>query len=185
MRKLTHQELLQRQAELESGNKLPFCLVLNHIRSLYNVGSIFRTADGVGIRQIWLCGITGIPPDSKITKTALGAEKTVPWKYCRDPLECVRNLKKEGWRIVLLEQTDRSVPYNEYKPEGPVCLVIGNEIEGISDELLKICDAVLDIEMAGRKNSLNVAVAFGIAAYHIRQSLKTVPAISGFQTLSG
>jgi tRNA G18 (ribose-2'-O)-methylase SpoU len=131
------------------------------------------------MQKLWLCGISGIPPDSKISKTALGAEKTVLWEYRRDPLECIQNLKGEGWQIVLLEQADCSVSYEDFIPKGPVCLVVGNEIEGVSAEILDRCDAAIDIEMAGLKNSLNVAVAFGIAAYHIRSKLKGLPAVAG------
>jgi len=157
----------------QSASKLPFTVVLNNIRSLYNVGSIFRTADGVGIEKLWLCGITGTPDTERerIEKTALGAEKTVPWEHASDILPVIRNLKRSGYQIVLLEQTKESVPYQEFEPKSPVCLVIGNEISGISDELLVLSDAAVEIEMAGIKNSLNVTVAFGIVAYHMRNRL--------------
>ena len=171
MRKLTHEELLQRQAGSFAA-KLPFVAVLNNIRSLYNVGSIFRTADGVGLQKLYLCGVTGIPPDTKISKTALGSEKTVAWEYCREASDCVQKLKAEGYQIILLEQTVRSVPYQEFVPRGPVALVLGNENSGISDELVKFCDQAIEIEMTGLKISLNVTVAFGIVAYHLRSVLK-------------
>ena len=99
MRKLTHVELLERQQKRKRVPKLPFCVVLNHIRSLHNVGSIFRTADGAGVEKLYLCGITGHPPDSKITKTALSAEKEVPWEYCQDAVEVLRRKKQEGYEI--------------------------------------------------------------------------------------
>lgn len=170
MRKLTHEELLQRQAG-QGNSKLPLVVVLNNIRSLYNVGSIFRTADGIGLEKLYLCGVTGIPPDTKITKTALGAEKTVAWEYCREALDCVRKLKAQGYQIVLLEQTVRSLPYQEFMPQGPVALVLGNEVTGVSEELVSLCDQALEIEMTGLKISLNVTVAFGIVGYHIRSTL--------------
>ena len=172
MQKLTHQELVERQKN-QSSSQIPFTVVLNNIRSLYNVGSIFRTADGVGIEKLWLCGITGTPDSERerIEKTALGAEKTVPWEHSGDILAVLRNLKQCGYQIVLLEQTKESVPYQEFEPKPPVCLVVGNEISGISDELLALSDAAIEIEMAGQKNSLNVAVAFGIAASHIRNRI--------------
>jgi len=172
MRKLSHPELVARQQTQRQGPKLPFCVVLNDIRSLYNVGSIFRTADGAGVEKLWICGITGHPPDTQITKTALGAEKEVPWEYRRDAREVLRELKARGYRLVFLEQLDKSIPYQDYRPSGPVCLVIGNEISGVSDGLVSLCDETIEIEMAGLKNSLNVSVAFGIVAYHFRNLLK-------------
>ena len=171
MRKLSHPELVSRQEMLRKEPKLPFCAVLNDIRSLYNVGSIFRTADGVGIEKMWICGITGHPPDSQISKTALGAENEVPWEYRRDAREVLRELKALGYRIVFLEQLAESIPYQDYKPCAPVCLILGNEISGVSEDLIGLCDTTLEIEMAGAKNSLNVTVAFGIVAYHIRNRM--------------
>ena len=171
MRKLSHPELLARQQVRKVSPKLPFCAVLNDIRSLYNVGSIFRTADGAGIEKLWLCGITGHPPDTQISKTALGAEKEIPWEYRRSACELLRELKDQGSHIVFLEQLAESVPYQDYEPAAPVCLVVGNEISGVSEELIALCDQTLEIEMAGLKNSLNVAVAFGIVAYHFRNRI--------------
>jgi tRNA G18 (ribose-2'-O)-methylase SpoU len=168
VRKLSHPELLDRQKTRQKEPKLPFCVVLNNIRSLYNVGSIFRTADGVGVEKIWLCGITGHPPDSQISKTALGAEAQVPWEYRRDPCELLRELKAKSYQIVFLEQLAESIPYQDFRPSGPVCLVLGNEISGVDDALISLCDATLEIKMSGLKNSLNVAVAFGIVAFHFR-----------------
>ena len=147
--------------------------MLNNIRSLYNVGSIFRTADGAGVEKVWLCGITGFPPQAQISKTALGAEERVPWEHFDDALYVIRDLKRQGYQIVLLEQMEGSLDYHAFVPQGPVCLVIGNEIKGISNELVDLCDTAIEIEMAGVKNSLNVSVAFGIVAYHIRNCLKT------------
>ena len=172
-RKLSHEELVQKQKNRDP-KKLPVSLILNNIRSLYNVGSIFRTADGVGLEKIWLCGITGIPPDSQISKTALGAEDSVPWEFQTSARQAIEKLRKENYQIVLLEQTAQSIPYQEFKPKGPVCLVVGNEITGVSEDLLPLCDAAIEVEMAGIKNSLNVAVAFGIVAYHIRHQCLTL-----------
>ncbi len=178
MKKLSHPELLARQKMRQKEPKLPFCAVLNNIRSLYNVGSIFRTADGVGIEKLWICGITGHPPDTQISKTALGSEKVVPWEYRRDASALLRELKGQGYEIILLEQLAESVPYQDYRSSGPICLVIGNEIHGVSEELVSLCDKTLEIDMAGAKNSLNVAVAFGVVAYHCRHCLKDKAAIS-------
>lgn len=172
MRKLTHEEIVARQGQKFQEPRLPFSLILNNIRSLYNVGSIFRTADGAGVEKIWLCGITGRPPNARITKTALGAEEHVAWEYRDDPQTVIAELKKRGYQIVLLEQAAGSCLYEHFTPTPPVCLVIGNEIDGVSQHIIHLCDAAIEIEMAGLKNSLNVSVAFGIVAYHFRKSLR-------------
>lgn len=171
MRKLTHTELLTRQRQWAKQPRVPLTVVLNNIRSLHNVGSIFRTADGIGVEKIWLTGITGYPPQAALSKTALGAEETVPWEQHEDAAVVVRQLKSAGYHIVLLEQTDESRPYQLYPATAPLCLVVGNEIEGVCDRLLALSDGAVDIDMAGVKNSLNVAVAFGVVAYHFRHQL--------------
>lgn len=171
MRKTTHDEILKRQKQKNEIAKLPFSVILNNIRSLNNVGSIFRTADAVGIEKIWLCGITGYPPDKKLSKTALGAEDNVLWEYRKDALSVLDELKKKKYQTVLLEQVEGSCPYNEFIPKSPVCMVLGNEISGVSSKIVDACDKAIEIDMMGTKNSLNVAVAFGIAAYHIRNLL--------------
>lgn len=169
---MTHSEIVERQAGKNLNPRLPFSVILNNIRSLYNVGSIFRTADGAGVEKIWLCGITGQPPSRQIAKTALGAQENVPWEYRTDVVSVVKELKAKNYTIVLLEQIKGSVLYHQFIPPAPVCLVIGNEIEGVADQLVSYCDAAIEIEMTGLKNSLNVAVAFGIVAYHFRRALK-------------
>lgn len=171
MKKLSHFDLLKRQ-EIKK-EKLPFTVILNNIRSLHNVGSIFRTSDGVGVEKLWLCGITGYPPNSQIAKTALDAEDHVSWEYCEDVRNVLRKLKSEGYTIVYLEQMNNSIPYQELSVNGPVCLVLGNEITGVSKDILSFCDQAVEIEMTGVKNSLNVSVAFGIVAYHIKHSLQS------------
>jgi tRNA G18 (ribose-2'-O)-methylase SpoU len=174
MRKLSHEEILDRQKKQSSELRLPFHVVLNDIRSLYNVGSIFRTSDAVGVGKIWICGITGHPPSSMISKTALGAEDKVPWEYRSNIEELLKELQQNGFRIVLLEQIDKSIAYDEFIPTSPTCLIVGNEIEGVSNQILQYCDCAVEIEMVGLKNSLNVAVAFGVMAYQIRHHLKKV-----------
>lgn len=171
MRKLAHEEIVGRQVKRSQQSRLPFCVVINNIRSLYNVGAIFRTADGIGIEKLWLCGITGYPPQSGIAKTALGAQESVPWEYRKDIIALLKELKSQGYQVVLLEQIAGSVSHDSFKPSSPVCLVVGNEVSGISDELLTLCDVAVEIDMDGVKNSLNVAVAFGIIGYHIRSIL--------------
>ncbi len=175
-RKLTHEEIVKHQAKNVHRRRLPFVVVLDNLRSLYNVGSAFRTADGVGLEKVWLCGITGFPPQSQISKTAIGAEQVVPWEYSEDTGSVIRDLKEQGYEIVLLEQTPQSCDYHEYEPHAPVCLVIGNEIDGVSESVVGLADYAIDIKMHGCKNSLNVSVAFGIAAYHIGNRLWDVPA---------
>lgn len=172
MRKLTHEEIVARQVGGLNKPRLPFYVILNNIRSLHNVGAIFRTADGVGVEKIWLCGITGYPPQGGIAKTALGAQDHVPWEYREDPVALAEEFKEQGYQIVLLEQTAGSVSHDVFIPRAPVCLIIGNEVNGVSEHLVSLCDAAIEIEMAGIKNSLNVAIAFGVAAYHIRACLK-------------
>ena len=172
MQKLSHQEIVQRQSNLKDQERLPFCVVLNNIRSLYNVGSIFRTADGAGVEKIWLCGITGTPPNNQIAKTALGAQDQVEWEHREDAVSLLNELKEQGYSIASLEQAKNSVSHYDFECEGPVCLVLGNEIKGVCDDVISCCDHCIEIEMAGLKNSLNVSVAFGILAYRIRSFLK-------------
>ncbi len=167
MQKLTHAQIVDRQVVQSQKQRIPVCVVLDNIRSLNNVGAIFRTADGAGIEKLWLCGITGYPPQGEIAKTALGAEESVVWEYAKDILEVVRQHKARGYQIVLLEQTDASVPYDEFFPDKPVCLVVGNEVDGVMEGLAQMADAAIEIPMAGVKNSLNVAVAFGVAVFHL------------------
>ncbi|MCK4882916.1 MAG: RNA methyltransferase [Candidatus Omnitrophica bacterium] len=171
MRKLTHEEVVNRQKEKLQELRLPFVVVLNNIRSLYNVGAIFRTSDGAGVGKIWICGITGHPPNNMIAKTALDAQDHVPWEYREDIHVLLQELKEQGYQIVMLEQTEESCPHQDFKPQAPVCLVLGNEIEGVGQDISSYCDAAVEIEMAGIKNSLNVAVAFGIIAYYFRGCL--------------
>ncbi|MBI4250754.1 TrmH family RNA methyltransferase [Candidatus Uhrbacteria bacterium] len=149
--------------------------VLHNIRSAYNVGSIFRTADGAGIERLYLCGITPDPVDrfgravSKISKVALGAEKNVSWKHYESTGRCIAFLKKQGYRVFAIERNRNSVLYTSVtinKGED-IALVLGNEVEGLPDTILKLADAILEIPMHGSKESLNVAVAFGIAVYKL------------------
>ena len=170
MHKLAHEQIVARQKILAQEPKISLCVVLDNIRSLFNVGSIFRTCDGLGVEKIWLCGLTGHPPQSEISKTALGAEEHVSWEHRRDTVATIKELKKK-YQIVLLEQMDESISYEKFIPKRPVCLIVGNEVEGVSDEIVELADAAIEIPMAGVKNSLNVTVAFGVAAYHIRKML--------------
>lgn len=171
MRKLSHDEIASRRltpGELCNVPRRPIYCLLDSIRSLYNVGSIFRTADGARISRLILTGYTPHPPRYEIEKTALGATSTVPWEYIRDPLAAVDRLRQEGIRIVLLEQTDGSIPYYDVAPaDFPLCLVVGNEISGVSGDLVSRADGAIEIPMYGMKQSLNAAVAFGIAVFEL------------------
>lgn len=150
-----------------------FVVICDDIRSLFNVGSIFRTADASGVDKVYLCGITGRPDrpkwEEKIGKVALGAEKAVPWEYCPQSWRLLDKLKKEGFHLVSLELTSGSVNYVEFRPEFPLALVVGNEVAGVKKSLLARSDTCIEIPMRGVKESLNVSVAFGIAASWIGQ----------------
>ncbi len=172
MRKLTHEEILLRQHERSAAVRMPVAVVLDNIRSLNNVGAIFRTADGAGVEKLWLCGITGYPPRGEITRTALGAEENVPWEYAGNALTVIERYKALGYQIVLLEQAEGARVCDDFIPAGPVCLILGNEIEGVSDALAAVAHAAIEIPMVGIKNSLNVAAAFAVAIFHLRRVIK-------------
>lgn len=146
-----------------------FYIVCDSIRSLENIGSIFRTADALSVTKIYLCGISGAPPNQKISKTALGAEKTVPFKYCSQSWRLIGKLKKEKIHILALEQDKRSIEYTKFQPKFPLALIIGNEISGVSKKILDKADKIIYLPMHGKKESLNVAVSFGIAGYYINK----------------
>lgn len=176
MRKLLHDEIAKNRLTLETldrGKRLPIYVLLDNIRSLYNVGSIFRTSDGAFIEKLFLTGFTPHPPRPEIEKTALGATQTIPWEYYKDPLEIIYKLKEQKIKIVSLEHTDKSIHYYNYsKNDYPLCLVIGNEIKGIRDEILKLTDIAIEIPMFGVKQSLNVSVAYGIALFDLVRIFK-------------
>jgi len=144
-------------------------LIAQNIRSLYNVGSLFRTCDAFGVKKIYLCGYTGTPPRNQITKTALGAEKAVEWEKCRQTLSLIKKLKKQGVNIIALETTKKSHSLNKFKPKFPLALVIGNEVEGIKKNVLNQADQIVKIPMQGMKSSLNVSVATGVALYQLNK----------------
>ena len=148
-----------------------FVVICDGLRSLHNVGSVFRTADGAGIDKVYLCGITGMPDTQKhqrqISKVALGAQDYVKWEYVKQSWRLVEKLKKEGYQIVSLEQTSESINYTKFKPKFPLALIIGNEGKGIKISLLDRSDSIIDIPMRGQKESLNVSVAFGVVAFWI------------------
>jgi tRNA G18 (ribose-2'-O)-methylase SpoU len=147
--------------------------VLDNIRSAYNVGAMFRTAECAYIAKLVLCGITARPPHRKVEKTALGTTQRVPWEYFADTLDAVRHLKEHGWTVAALEITDESVPIQTVqRTHFPLALVIGNEVTGVDDRVLAASDIVLEIPQFGEKESLNVAVAFGVALYLLLEKVR-------------
>lgn len=155
--------------EFAERPKNPVVIVCDNLRSAHNVGAVFRTADGFAFEAIHLCGITVTPPNNEIHKAALGAEFTVPWQAWENSADCLRHLKNEGYRIVALEQTDRSVSLADFPYDGkqPVALVLGNEVKGVAPEALAHCDVAVEIPMAGTKHSFNVSVAAGILMWEL------------------
>jgi tRNA G18 (ribose-2'-O)-methylase SpoU len=143
----------------------PVSCIAENIRSLYNVGSLFRTCDGAGVDRLYLCGYTGYPPRKEISKTALGSEKSVPWERHVDTLALARSLKEKGVALVCLEHTERSRPFREVECPFPLALVLGNEVEGVTPALRQEADIHVHIPMYGTKESLNVTVAAGIVLY--------------------
>ena|SRR2546425_736519 len=171
MRKLTHEEIGGKRfsaEQLAREERFPLTILLDNVRSLYNVGSIFRSADGARVSKLILCGYTPHPPRKEIEKTALGATATVPWAYVRNPLDAIAELKSRGVGICVLEQTGTSTPYYSIsKDRFPLCLVVGNEITGVSGGILGEADFAVDIPMYGMKQSLNAAVALGITIFEL------------------
>ena len=173
MKKLTHDEISENRIELHNINEadqMPVYVVLNSIRSSYNVGSIFRSSDGAMIKKLYLCGYTPHPPKKEILKTALGSQESIEWEYYENAEELVLRLKNKGVKILVLEQTDNNIPYYQIeKNDFPVCLVVGNEITGVDQNLIDLCDAAIEIPQYGIKQSLNVAVAYGISIFELRK----------------
>lgn len=179
VRKLTHEEISLERTPLERipvRPRFPVYALVDNVRSLYNVGSIFRSSDGALIEKLFLGGFTPHPPRKEIDKTALGATATVPWEFYKDPMEVVARLKEERIKICVLELAAESKPYFSLtKEDFPLCIVVGNEITGISKEIMREADMAIDIPMFGNKQSLNVAVAFGIVIYDCVRILTSKP----------
>ena len=176
MKKRSHEEIQAQKPAPEVIKQIErseMYVVLENIRSLHNVGAIFRTSDAVLVKKLYLCGITGTPPRPQIAKTALGAEELVPWEYQEDSVEVVRKLKKEGVKIVAVELAHNSVNLHQAKFDFPVCFIFGHEVEGISDLLMAEVDLSIELPMLGRANSLNVSVCFGIVMYEALKQLQS------------
>jgi tRNA G18 (ribose-2'-O)-methylase SpoU len=153
--------------EAHAAPRLPFYGILDHVRSAHNVGSMFRTADGANAAGLFLCGYTPTPPHRHLAKTALGAVDVVPWQHCATVSEAIGCARGEGAQVVGLECTNNSLPLCEFGIKFPIALIMGNEVDGLSEETLAQCDATVHLPMHGLKNSLNVSVAFGIALYEV------------------
>jgi 23S rRNA (guanosine2251-2'-O)-methyltransferase len=156
------------------GIALPVSVLLDNVRSMYNVGAFFRTADGAGVERLYLSGITAHPPKRAISKTALGAEERVAWEYAWDPVPFADRLRTRGYQIAAVETSLHSVDLFDWKPDFPVCVVFGHEVEGIRPELAALADCFVRIPMLGTKHSLNVATAGGVVIYELLRKYRTL-----------
>lgn len=174
MRKLKVTELNRLDVEqFKASVKTPLAVVLDDVRSMHNVGSVFRTADAFRAEFVCLCGITSCPPHAEIHKTALGAEDSVEWKHYGSAMEAVQELHAAGFEVYALEQVEGSVSLNDFVPENgkKYAIVLGNEVKGVAQEVVDACDGALEIPQFGTKHSLNVSVSGGIAIWHFAKSL--------------
>ena len=176
--KRTNDDLKANRPTLEEVKfipKPPISILVEDVRSEYNVGSIFRTADSFGAEKIYLTGITATPPREDLHKTALGAEESVVWEYSKSSIELAKKIKKEGITLALIEQTNKSQNIFDIDIDFPVCYIVGNEVNGVSDQLVELADIHLEIPMHGIKQSLNVSVATGIIGYELSRKYKFKP----------
>ncbi len=175
MRKLENSELDRKSIlDFKKSEKTPIIIILDDIRSLNNIGSVFRTSDAFLIEKIYLCGITAIPPNKEIHKTALGATETVDWEYSNTVLGVIENLKKENISVFAIEQVENSISLQDFKIEKnkKYALVFGNEVFGVSQNAIEICDGAIEIPQLGTKHSLNIAVSAGIVIWDLFYKMK-------------
>ena len=170
--KITEMDRLSVQ-DFHLAAKLPLVVVLDHVRSLYNVGSVFRTSDAFRVNEVILCGITAIPPHTEIHKTALGAEESVAWRYFKDTMEAVHTLRAEGYTLLAIEQCEGSTMLQDFHPDDTkrYAFILGNEVRGVQQSVVDVCDGCLEIPQFGTKHSMNVSVTAGIAIWHFAQHL--------------
>lgn len=163
--------------QYKASQTVPLVIVLDDVRSLYNVGSIFRTADAMGVRALCLCGITGRPPQQEIHKTALGAEDAVPWTYYADILDCLRDLRHQGYAIAAVEQVEgsRKLGDDDVVDERPLALIMGNEVKGVAQSAVDAADYCIEVPQHGTKHSMNVAVTAGIVMWEICKNIRRRP----------
>jgi tRNA G18 (ribose-2'-O)-methylase SpoU len=173
MRKLKNNELERINIEeFKRATKTPVTIILDNVRSAINVGSIFRTSDAFLIEKIILCGITAIPPDKEIRKTALGATDSVKWEFFENTINAVSKLKAEGYHIIGIEQTDKSTMLNDISlPKKSIAIIMGNEVNGVAQEVINMCNEVIEVPQFGTKHSLNISVATGIVIWELWKKL--------------
>lgn len=175
MRKLANNELERKSIEdFKQAEKTPLIIILDDIRSLHNIGSVFRTSDAFLIEKIYLCGITATPPNKEIHKTALGATETVAWEYCKNVLDVIQKLKDEGTIVYAIEQVENAIFLDDFCPEKNknYALVFGNEVYGVNQNAIQLCDSCIEIPQLGTKHSLNISVSAGIVVWDFYQKLK-------------
>lgn len=175
MEKIKNEDLGRLSVEqFKASGKTPVIIVLDNVRSLNNVGSVFRTADAFLLEAIYLCGITGTPPHREIQKTALGATETVRWKQVNQTKDAIAELKNEGYKIIAVEQAKGAIMLDYFEPllNEKIALVFGSEVGGVSDEVMMVCDAAIEIPQAGTKHSLNIAVSVGIVVWDLVNKIK-------------
>ena len=175
MKKLKLEELGRISVnEFKEVKKIPVCILLDNVRSLHNVGSAFRTADAFRIEKIYLTGITGTPPHREIQKTALGATESVDWEYAESSVNVIQHLRSQDYKIVIIEQTTESKPLQSFIPEKDFkyCLVFGNEVDGVSEDVIQLADVALEIPQTGTKHSLNISVCLGIVTWEFFKEIK-------------
>ena len=173
--KLKNEELGRKTVEeFKRIKKTPLVIVLDNVRSLHNVGSVFRSCDAFAIETLYLCGYTGTPPNKEINKTALGATESVNWKHENDIINVLAQLKQEGYTLCAVEQTQNAIPLHTYtvNPEHKYALVFGNEVEGVQQNVIDACDVVLEITQGGTKHSLNIAVSAGVVLWEFFKVIK-------------
>jgi 23S rRNA (guanosine2251-2'-O)-methyltransferase len=161
-------------SEPYSNLRLPVSILLDNVRSMYNVGSFFRTADGAGVERLLLSGITARPPKNQIRKTALGAEDRVAWEPVDDPVVTLKHLALQGYEIAAIETSQRAVDIFEWRPRFPVCVLFGHEVEGLASSLLELCDTHVRLPMLGLKHSLNVASAGAVVMYELLRKYRAL-----------
>lgn len=174
MRKLANSELQRLEIEeFKKATKTPLIVILDNVRSLNNIGSVFRTCDAFLIEKIFLCGITATPPNKEIHKTALGATESVDWEYVESTISVVERLKSEGIRVISIEQTEKSVMLNDFQPNSATkyAVVFGNEVKGVEQEVVSASDGVIEIPQYGTKHSLNISVSAGIVIWDLWKKL--------------
>jgi len=176
MRKLENSELSRPSAEeFQSLTKIPLVVILDNIRSSHNIGSVFRTSDALLIEKIYLCGISSTPPDKEIRKTALGAENSVSWEYFTFTQEVIQKLKLDGYTVIAVEQVEKSTSLSDYFPgkDSKLALVFGNEVKGVQQEVVDLCDLAIEIPQFGTKHSFNISVSAGIVLWDLFNKIRS------------